>query len=120
MNITPETVGTIIGAAFIVIATAMGIIRQRKPNGSASPAPSPAPLPEDEDTGDTLGSAIDIAQDYRERLRDKEVQLNKERVENQKQIQALMNDYERRLQACLSDNEKLIKEMSQRNNPPDP
>lgn len=120
MNITPETVGTIIGAAFIVIATAMGIIRQRKPNGGASPAPSPA-LPLDEETpDDSLGNALDIAQDYRERLRDKEIQLNKERTENQKQIQALMNDYERRLQACLSENEKLIKDLSQRGNSPDP
>ncbi len=100
-DLTPETVGTIIGTAFMVIAGGLGLIRRgiKKKNDADKP---------ESGQQDTV---LDIVADYRERLEkanrritqlDRQADRNEQR--HQKEMNALITDYEKRLADCLKAN----------------
>ncbi len=103
-DLTPETVGTIIGTAFMVIAGGLGLIRRtvKKSNGTPSA-----------DSGESgkQDAVLDIVADYRERLEkanrriaqlDRQGERNEQR--HQKEMAALIADYDKRLTDCLKAN----------------
>lgn len=111
-QIKPETIGAIIGGAILTIATGLGWINRRRATNGTNGTHKKK---KDSDEYKRIDAAMEIAQDYQDRLersenrileletaletskRDCTAQIQVVRSECDRQIKAVIADYEQRL-----------------------